>query len=1043
MVMLITVLTLLVLHLSTELAEHPERSGLPLPSPVATDEKGFDRYGRLPLAFVANAGQVEQPVRYYTHAGDASFYFTPSEAVFALASAEERHALRLAFLDANQEPAIVGELPGTAKVSYFTGNDPTKWRTGLATYQEVVYRNLWPGIDLAFRGRDGALKYEFRLAPGASPAHIRLAYRGADHLSIDADGGLSIHTPLGIVRDSRPESFQEIAGSRTPVTSNYVLSDAGYGFAVGAYDPTRALVIDPGLVYSTYLGGSATEQGLGIAVDSAGSVYVTGATTSANYPTTVGAFDTTLGAVNALNAFVAKFDSSGDLVYSTYLGGSISDIGADIAVDTLGRAYVIGITLSADFPTTPGAFDTTRSSTDAFVTRLNAFGTGLEYSTYLGGSASEGQVAGFDAFDIDVDSLGNAYVTGITNSLDFPTTPGAFDTTLNSASAVFVTKLNAAGSALVYSTYLEGSGSVNWGFAIAVDDFGGAYVTGITNSANFPTTPGAFDVTFNSPGNEDAFVAKLNPSGTALVYSTYLGGASLDWGMGIAVDESGSAYVTGRTISVDFPTSPGSFDTTLNGGQDVFVTKLNPEGNALVYSTYLGATLAGSGTGRDHGNAIAVDAAGAAYVTGLANSPDFPLTADAVDTVAVGGLDAFLTKLNPAGSSLAYSTYLGGGGDDRGIGVAVDDLGHAFVAGITASSDFPVTPDAYDSTLNGDRDAFIVKLDIATESVPAALTLSSSSSTNPVGATQVITADVDDANGQPLSGVIVRFALTGAVSGSGQCTTEANGRCNFSYQGPFAPGTDQVAAFADSDGDGVQDQGEPSATAGNTWVIGPPADVTVTPQAAVNSVASQHCLTATVSDAFHNPVSGVIVRFGIVGAVNTNGALSSDATGHAVFCYMGPAFPGADDITVHADSDGNGIADAGEPVVRATNTWLLPEATPGEVTGGGQAPTTDAEAEIAFGFNAKSSDGRLNGHCNVVDQAADVHITCVDVTSLVRNGTRASIFGNGSINGNSTIYRIDVEDAAEPGADRDSFRIVTGSGYVAGGLLLRGNIQMR
>jgi hypothetical protein len=371
----------------------------------------------------------------------------------------------------------------------------------------------------------------------------------------------------------------------------------------------------------------------------------------------------------------------------------------------------------------------------------------------------------------------------------------------------------------------------------------------------------------------------------------------------------------------------------------------------------------------------------------------------------------------------------------------VDGTGSAYVAGYTSSGDFPTTPGAFDTAAKGVFDAFVAKIAIA--GGPATLTLTSASFSNAVGTTQTLTATVKDANGQPVEGVIVRFAVVGAVSTSGQCTSDTNGTCDFSYQGPTVPESDTVTAFADTDRDNLQDSGEPSASATNTWLVGRPATVTLTPDADTKMVSSQHCVTATVADAFGNPVSGVIVHFTIAGAVYTTAAISTDANGQAVFCYTGPDFPGADDITVHVDSDGDGVVDSGEPIASATNTWLLPDATPGQVTGGGQAPTSDGAAEIAFGFNAKSNDGRLNGNCNVVDQAADVHLKCVDVTSIVRNGTHATIFGNATINGATILFRIDVDDEGESGGGRDTFRIVTSNGYGAGGVLSRGNIQVR
>jgi Beta-propeller repeat len=568
------------------------------------------------------------------------------------------------------------------------GDDPARWRTGLRTYGRVVYRELWPGIDLAFDGRGGKLKYEFLVRPGARVGDIGLAYRGARRLSIDRAGNLRVRTAAGVLTDERPRSYQLVEGKRVPVASRFALGKHnGFAFALGRYDRRYPLVIDPGLLYSTYLGGGAIDVGYAVAVDGAGSAYVTGDASSADFPTTAGAFDTTYNG-GGDDAFVTKFDASGAaLVYSTYLGGSGGDFGYGVAVDDAGSAYVSGVTLSADFPTTAGAFDTTyNGGGDAFVTKLNASGAALAYSTYLGGT-------GFDSGElvdgaIAVDGAANAYVTSGTSSADFPTTVGAFDTTFNGGVDAYVTKADTSGAALGYSTYLGGSSS-DVGYGVAVDSAGSAYLTGGTVSAGFPATAGAFDMTFN--GVVDAFVTKVSASGATLGYSTYLGGGGYDFGFGIAIDGAGRAYLTGRTGSADFPTTAGAFDTTLGGDYDAFVTKLDTSGAALGYSTFLG------GANIDVGGGVALDGAGSAYLTGNTSSADFPTTKGAFDTT-IDSDDAFVTKLIVTGSALDYSTYLGGGTFDDGRGIALDGAGSAYVAGVTDSTDFPVNAGAFDTT---------------------------------------------------------------------------------------------------------------------------------------------------------------------------------------------------------------------------------------------------------------------------------------------------------------------------------------------------------
>jgi hypothetical protein len=418
---------------------------------------------------------------------------------------------------------------------------------------------------------------------------------------------------------------------------------------------------------------------------------VTGITSSTNFPTTAGASQTTNQGV--VDAFVTKLNPAGSgLLYSTYLGGSDYDQALGIAVDVAGDAYVTGYTFSRNFPITAGAFQTTNPGTSyAFVTKLNPTGSGLLYSTYLGGEATFANA-------IAVDDAGDAYVTGRTYA-NFPTTVGAFQTTTQGSYDAFVTKLNPTGSGLLYSTYLGGT-DYDVGNGIAVNAAGDAYVTGTTYSTDFPITAAAFQPT----GSYDAFVTKLNPEGSGLLYSTYLGGSSYDYGNGIAADAAGNAYVTGYTYSPDFPTTAGAFQTTYHGSYDAFVSKLNPAGTGLFYSTYLG------GSNTDAGQGIAVDAAGDAYVTGYTASTNFPTTAEAFQTTNQSSYDAFVTKLNPAGSDVLYSTYLGGSGNDFGYGIAVDAAGAAYVAGVTNSTNFPTTLGAFQTTNQGSYDAFVTKL---------------------------------------------------------------------------------------------------------------------------------------------------------------------------------------------------------------------------------------------------------------------------------------------------------------------------------------------
>ena len=553
-------------------------------SPLAgRQQQAAKAYANLPVSFVENRGQIDARARYYAQGDRFGFFLTPRRIVMSLAQRQraEHVAVALRFLGGrpNVEPQGVERAAGV--VNDLRGSDPSQWRRGIPQYRQVVYRNLWSGIDLRLRDRSGVLKYEFLVRPGASPSDIQLAYGGADGLTLGDDGGLRIATSAGALRDSAPITYQDIDGARVPVTSSYVLgrgaNAAGrFSFAVGDYRRDHALVIDPGVKYSTFLGGNSAETGAGIAVDAAGNVIVAGTTQSPNFPTTSGAFDRTGAASNFADVFVSKLNAAGTaLIYSTFVGGSNMEFGNRLAVDAGGNAYVTGTTKSSNFPTTGGAFDRTQNIppncprcatdvTDGFVFKLNAAGSALRYSTYLGGTEDDSPRG------IAVDGSGNAYVTGETLSSDFPTRAGSFQRTRRGQNDVFVTKLNPTGSALVYSTFLGGS-AVDNGEQVQVDGGGNAYVLGSSSSADFPTTAGAFDTTAN--GGFDATLTKLNPAGSALVYSTFIGTNNVDGGSGLVIDGTGSAYVTGAASSANWPTTPGAYDTDVQQRG-----RLRPEG---------------------------------------------------------------------------------------------------------------------------------------------------------------------------------------------------------------------------------------------------------------------------------------------------------------------------------------------------------------------------------------------------------------------------------------------------------------------------------
>lgn len=604
-------------------------------------------YGKLPLSFETNCGQTDQQVRFFSRGTGYALFLTATEAVLRLnqptaanvtrpnnarSATSQPTVLRMNLLGANIASQIEGLDRLPGKSHYFIGNDPTMWCTNVPTFARVRYRNVYPGIDVVYYGKHGELEHDFVVAPGADPGTIRLRFAGADKVDVDREGNLVLLVPGGRMELRKPVAYQDVNGSKKAIRANFRLR---------------------------------------------GTQHVT--------------FE------------VAAHDLNRPLIidpvftYSVLLGGTGQfEEGSGIAVDSSGAAYVTGYTQSATFPTVNPLQNTFGGNADAFVIKLNAAGTALVYSTYLGGSGSD------NGRGITVDPLGSAYVTGNTNSTDFPTPPGAFP---NSGQSAFVAKLNSSGNALVYSVFLGGSRGSTASAAVSVDSAGSAYVTGRTDAPDFPTTRGAFQSTFGGSGSDaglvgDAFVTKVSAAGNVLIYSTFLGGGGADGGNAVAVDGVGNAFVTGSTRSSNFPVTPGAFQPVYasppsNPQGDAFVTKFNGGGTGIIYSTYLG------GNGDDSGNAIAVDVAGNAFVAGYTWSTNFPVVnAFQRSLSSVVASDAFVTNLNPAGTGLVYSTYFGGqqgtsgGAGTIGTAIAVNASGAVYITGQTGARDFPTTADA-------------------------------------------------------------------------------------------------------------------------------------------------------------------------------------------------------------------------------------------------------------------------------------------------------------------------------------------------------------
>jgi RHS repeat-associated protein len=720
-----------------------------------------------PLNFEANVGQWDPLVKYSLQAPGFRLFLTGNEAVFGFnqTPAQPPHPrgspppppstlqysfLHMQFVGANAAPLANGADQLAATTNYFLSRDPSQWHTNLPNYGQVIYNNVWSGVDVVYHGNtQKQLEYDFVVNPGANPHAVRLAYQGSSSLALDGQGNLVINVAGQVVHHHAPRLYQQVNGVQQSVSGNFVLASNGQiSFNVGSYDTTRPLVIDPVVDFSTYLGGNGQDQANDIAVDSAGCVYVTGSTTSTNFPVVQGAFQPTLAGGATTNAFVTKFDRTGStLLYSTYLGGEYWDQGNGIAVDASGNAYVAGYTSSTQFPVrpNPGAFQTTynNGAADGFVTKLNPQGSGLVYSTFLGSlPPPPGGTAGSDSANaIAIDSAGHAFVTGLTDGTDrnnvFQTTPGAFQTSRAPAQPdlfvrdAFVTELTADGSGLVYSTYLGGTRSYVDFPAQSGNDitlaFGSngivsnVYVVGFTNSWNFRATQSAFQNAFGGQ-SYDAFVTNLNANLSGLVYSSFLGLSNYNEANALSLDQQGDAFVTGKTYSPSFPFTDGAFQTTFNGSlesSEAFVTAFAPAGDRLLYSTYLGGV---SDSNSSEGSDIAVDRSGAAVVTGITNSGTFPMRNP------LSGYDSsgttFVTRFNQTGSDILFSSTWGSHtneGNDAGGADTVDDLGNIYLAGATAASSFP-TAYPYQPALGGSMNAlnaFVTKIGPSAPVVPA------------------------------------------------------------------------------------------------------------------------------------------------------------------------------------------------------------------------------------------------------------------------------------------------------------------------------------
>jgi len=750
------------------------------------------------LSFEQNRGQAAADVQFLVNGGSRRLLFLADHAILEMTVPErgarrgpltqkslesrrlKRARVEMKFRGSRQvnQPQLLDELPG--KVNYLRGNDPSKWLTGIPTYSRLLYRDVYPEIDLIYYGNDGALEYDFIARPGADTSQIEVEFSGAKNMRVSSDGDLQMDTDAGVMRWKKPYVYQDEFGKRKQIEGRYRLRDGRVGFELGARNPALPVVIDPVLEYATYFGGSDVE--LGGAFSDATGIYIAGTTYSTDMPVTGGSFDGFLN--GTYDVFVSKLNPAGNnVIFTTYLGGGDLDALDSWRLGADGSIYIAGFTTSFDFPTTAGDYDRSYSggvlnpTSDGFVARLNSSGTGLLWSTYLGGTARD------VAFDLRVDSTGSVFVAGNTDSTDFPVTNQAYQSVHAGGNDLFVTKFNAAGS-LVYSTFLGGSGDelldnsnagpeppqIVFGYAnsIAVDSAGNVYITGVTSSANFPTTPGALSRT-HAGGGADCYVTKLNSSGSGLAYSTFCGGSGFDAAGGIHVDASGAVTLAGITYSNNLTTTTGAFSRTYSGAGDAFLMRLNAAGSALLYSTYFG------GSGEESWATVSVSPDGTMLLSGFTHSTNLPVTAGTFQSAAGGNGDVYLAVFSSPGA-LADCSYFGGSGLDLGAAVFGVDSNEILASGRTDSTNLPTTVGAYRRQRNGTAfDAFVAKFRLGTANCAYSLSATSASFTATGGTGSVaMTANCAWNAASDSAWVTITSGASGSGNGTINYTVSAN-----------------------------------------------------------------------------------------------------------------------------------------------------------------------------------------------------------------------------------------------------------------------------
>jgi hypothetical protein len=853
------------------------------PSATPLKPSATAAYGNLPLQFEENRGQTDERVKYLARGRGYLFFLTSRETVLALrrgAPALNRGALRrgsspdteasaavtgersetvlrFELEGANAKPRIeaVDRLPGIS--NYFIGNDPARWRTKIPNYAKVIVRGVYPGIDAAYYGKEGRLESDFIVAPGRGPGAIRMKITGAQQIEVNSAGDLVLATEAGDVKLAKPVLYQEVRGARREVAGSYqLLSPDEVGFTAGPYDQRWPLVIDPTLVYSTYLGGSGMngDAANAIAVDSAGAAYVTGFTTSTDFPV-ASPHQGALGGPFAQNAFVTKLSPSGAAqVFSTYLGGSGTDTAFGIALDPAGEPYITGSTTSTDFPKTVPT-SALNGSQDAFVTKLSANGSALLFSFYFGGSSSDQGLA------IAVDASGNAYVTGDTSSPTmFPVTPGVIQGALAGGQNAFVAKIGSTGI-VTWATYLGGNASDS-GTGIAVDKANPAnvYVTGSTTSTTFPMqTP--IQANLGGPFANNAFVTELNPSGTALVYSTYLGGDSFDPATGIAVDSGGNTIVTGTSSSQNFPLFAPL--QAHDSSEDAFVAKITPGGGSFVFSTVFGDR-----NGQTHARAVAIDPSGNIYIAGDTSAYLLPTLNPLQGPSMLGNAcecgsgqsqrAGMVIEIKPDGSDYLFSTFFGGSSLPMGSfgsvtesasGIAADSSGNVYIAGLAGSTDFP-TFSPFQATLNSvSTNAFVAKISPGTPPGPQVFPSTLSLQTSAVGSSSSV-AQITVLNGTNtlnISSITFTGPNAADFTETDSCLPELlpHAVCTIIVQGTPLVGTPETATLNIADSDTSSPQLVALTVTVVTTTTPPTGTLTVTPSPSVPDFGLQEVLTTS------------------------------------------------------------------------------------------------------------------------------------------------------------------------------------------------------